>query len=102
MGVISETNHCMLGGNVRHCLHEQRVVRDWPQASHPQSEDRAVCMLRHFNRLCAIYRNWCMAHGLPLNMSADELVVAYGLHPYEREWLQRFIRAWDKMIGRSI
>ena len=43
--------------------------------------------------LCAMYENYCIAHGLPL-VSADEQDI-HDMSSKNREWMLSFITIWD-------
>lgn len=46
--------------------------------------------------LCEALQQFCAAENLPL-ASADEVLAARELQPYQSHWLEQFIRQWDRM-----
>ena len=65
----------------------------------------------NFDYLSEVFNDYCVKHGLPLNMSADDMLHGnfYGtvlenehdpidLTEDQIEWLRRFIQLWEDLV----
>ena len=57
--------------------------------------------MRHENLLTAVYGRWLKANDLP-EVCAFDLIHEDGLTHRQRNWLSRFICAWDRALDLTL